>query len=261
MKRVAKKITLKKDTLNDIKNNNIDTKIYIERIKEYLEKANYLINNKMLDMNSNEFYSAIREVFDIHFEPKDYLKILSLMNKKHYSRFINLNTDMYDENDYNVSYLCAATNKAPLFDGDTIGIKSLRKLTESNELILLRPDFDKKKENGSKKEKYESHLYNYINVNNKVIDEDNILYPYAAMLFKKDTIIKYVLYDLKLYVDELIHQVRAINGLALVEDDELIAKIGKMYKKAYDKATNDSYLPKKEKIAVRYHQKSKKKKK
>ena len=55
MKRVAKKITLKKDTLNDIKNNNIDTKIYIERIKEYLEKANYLINNKMLDMNSNEF--------------------------------------------------------------------------------------------------------------------------------------------------------------------------------------------------------------
>lgn len=259
MKRVSKKITLKKDTLFDIESNNIDTDIYIERIKEYLNKANYLIKNKIIDMNSIELYKALNEVFNIYFEPRDYLKILSLMNNKHYSRFLMINTKMYDENDYNVTYLCAATNQADCLNNDTLNLKKLRKLTESNELVLLKPNYikkDKKDDN----EKFESHLNNYVNIHNKVIDENNPLFPFAALLLKKDLIIKNVLYDLKLYCDELTHQIREINGLAFLDETNPLTKIGKQYKKAYDKATNDCILPKKEKVSVRYHQKVKNKK-
>ncbi len=258
MKRVAKDITLKKDTLVDIMNNNIDTEAYIERIKGYLESANYLVQNKMLDMNSIELYDNLRKVFDIKFEPNDYLKILSLMNKKHYSKYIILHTNMCDENNYNVSYLGAVTNKVKYINDDIIDLKDIRKLTESKDLVLLEPHYIKRENNSNKKEKYESHLYDYINVNNKIIDENSVLYPYASLLVKKNIIIKNVLYDLKIYLSELKHQIRAINGLALVEDDERIANIGRQYKKAYDKATNDRVLPKREKVTVRYHEKKKK---
>lgn len=258
MKRIAKEITLKKDTLKDIESNKIDTNIFVERIKGYLEKANYLINNKMDDMSKEELYRSLNEVFDICFEPKDYLKILSMKNDKHYSKFININTNMYDENNYNVSYLAAVTNKADLQDNDTLSLKDIRRLTDSYDLILLKPKFEKKVSN-DKKEKYESHLFEYINVNNSNISEDNDLFPYAAHLLKKDTIIKNVLYDLKLYVDEVKHQIREITGLSLVKDNDFISRIGKMYKKAYEKSTNDFTIPRKEKVSVRYHQKVKKK--
>lgn len=257
MKIVAKKITLKKDTLNDIRDNNIDTVQYVERIKGYLEKANYLITNKMIDMNSIEFYKALNEVFDIHFDPNDYLKILSLMNNKHYNRFLNVNTNMYDENDYNVSYFGVATKKVDVLDEDTISVQKLRKYTDSSDLLLLRPDYKKNVNIETNKEKFESHLFNYINVNNEIIDENNPLFPYAAVLAKKTLLVKHVLFELKQYVDEVKHQVRAINGLALVKDDEVVANIGKLYKRAYDRATNDRVIPKKEKISVRYHDKYK----
>ncbi len=84
------------------------------------------------------------------------------------------------------------------------------------------------------------------------------MYPYACTLLERDIIIKYVLYDLKLYVDEVLHQVREITSLANIKDNEPLANIGKKYKSAYDKATSESVIPKKEKIAVRYHQKTKK---
>ena len=260
MRRVAKSINIKEDTLNDIRENNLDTEAFINRIKEHLEKANYLINNKMLDMNKEELYRSLSEVFDICFGPYDYIKLLSMKYNKHYHKFININTNMYDENGYNVSYLAIATQKANCNDGDTLDLNRIRKLTDSYDLILLRPRFEKKNMNGVKKEKYESHIFDYINVNNCIITENDELYPYATELLQKDTIIKYVLYDLKLYVDEVLHQAREITGLALIKDDDVIARIGKLYKKAYDKATSTSIIPKKEKISVRYHQKTRRKK-
>lgn len=259
MKRIAKKVTLKEDTLNDINSNNINTNLFIERINDYLERANVLINNKMDDMTPEELYVSLREVFDIYFEPHDYLRVLSLKNKKHYSNFVNIKTNMYDEYGYNVSYLCAKTHKAECENNDTLSVDQLRKLTNSEELIALRPKFEKVDRKG-KHEKYESFIYDYINVNDGFIENDSELYPYAALLLKKKTVVKYVLYDLKLYVDEVLHQIREITKLSFVKDDDLIALIGKKYKRAYDKATNDNVLVKNGKISVRYHRKSKSKK-
>ena len=260
MKRIKKEITLKKDTLNDIRENNIDTDKFIERINDYLENANYLINNKMVDMSKEELYQSLSKIFYIYYEPNDYIKMLALMNNKRYTRFVNINTNMF-ENDYNVSYLAVATNKVRVNDHDTLDLKKIRQYTDSSDLLLLRPRFIKKEKYIGRKEPYESHLNNIINVNNGFIDEDSEFYPYACELLKKELIIKYALYDIKLYVDEVLHQAKEVTSLSKIEDDEALAKIGKKYKKAYEKATNDSDIPKKEKVSVRYHQKTKKKKK
>lgn len=250
MKIISKKINLKEDTLKDINSNNIDTSIYIQRVDEYLKKAYNLIYNKMIDMDSNTLYNSLKEVFDIKFDRNDYLKIFSLMYQKHYSKYITLNSYDKDNRD-STSYLCAITNKVDYLDGDLIPIKHFRKLVNSNDIILINEKNTKNDKNSS---------LTFYNIDNCIINEDNQLYPYATMLLKKELIVKNVLFDLKLYVDEVLHQVREINGLALIKDNDLIANIGKQYKNAYDKATNDKKLPKKEKISVRYHQKTKTKK-
>lgn len=255
----AKRISLKDDTLKDIENNNIDTDLFIKRINEYLDKARYLINNKMEDMSPEEFYRALKEIYDIQFDSNDYLKLLSLMNNKHYSKYINIRTNMYDDNGYNVSYLGTATNKSNCLDEDVLDLNTIRKLTSSNDLVLLRPNFKKEEHIPGNKEKYESHLLNYININNETIDEESILYPYACQLVKKEIMTKNMLYCLKLYCDEVVYQLREITGLALRKDDGYLANIGKIYRKAYVKATNDEVILKREKIAVRYHQKVKNK--
>ena len=82
MKRKLKNITLKEDTINDIKENNIDVELFVKRINDYLEKANYLLDNKIEDMDDLELYKSLKEIFDFIFEPKDYLKLLSLKNNK-----------------------------------------------------------------------------------------------------------------------------------------------------------------------------------
>lgn len=255
MKRVAKKITIKEETLKDIEANNIDTNAFIERIKFYLDKANFLINNKMDDMEAEDLFKSLSEVFDIHFDTKDFLKIISLKNNKHYSHYLNIKTNMVNSDGYNVSYLCAATNKVDCCDNETLDVPRLRRLTGKEELVALIPTYEKK-DDIKRPEKFESYLYSYVDVNSGHIDEDSELYPYAASLLKKITITKYVLYDLKLFVDEIIHQVRAIKGLALIKEDEFIANIGKQYQRAYERATNDRVLVK-EKVSVRYHQKKK----
>ena len=73
-------------------------------------------------------------------------------------------------------------------------------------------------------------------------------------------LIFFYLFDLKEYVDEVLHQVKEITRLSTIKNDDYLASIGMQYKKAYDKATNNGIIPKKEKISVRHHQKSKKKK-
>ena len=262
MKRIAKEITLKEDTINDINSGNIDTDLFIRRINGYLEKANYLINNKMIDMSKEELYRSLSEVFDIYFEPYDYVKMISMKNGMRYTRFVNINTYMYDEDNNNISYLGVATRKADCQDNETLSLDKLRKLTDSYDLVLLKQRVNKNEAKSGRRDPFESHLFEPVNVNVGIIDETSEFYPYAIELLEKELIIKYALYDIKLYVDEVLHQAREITSLAKVKDDEKLAAIGKQYKKAYQEATSEQEnkekaIPKKKKVSVRYHQKVK----
>ena len=255
MKRKLKNITLKEDTINDIKENNIDVDIFIKRINNYLEKANYLLDNKIEDMDDLELYNSLKEIFDFIFEPKDYLKLLSLKNNKKYTNLLNIRTNMYDKEDKKLVLLCAATNKVNCSNNSTLDIKSLRKLTNNEELVVLYESFNKNNEEIKRREKYESYIFNEINITNSTIDEDNELFQYALELIRIELIPKYVLYELKQYVDEVIHQAREITKLALIEDNEELANIGKQYKNAYDNAREKNIIPKKKKKEKRYRPK------
>lgn len=255
MKLVLKKVTLKEDTEKDIAENSINTDIFIERIGNYLEKGNYLVNNKMLNFEKEELYYALNKVFNIYFEPRDYLKILSRMNEKHYTKFINVKTNMCNEKG-NINYFCAVSYKEKINDNDRLDLNKLRKLTNANDLLVLKKEYSN--EEIKHQEKYENHQYIDVDINNKTIDENSELFTYATSLLKDEIKIKDVLYDLKLYFDEVIYQVRCITKLAFVEKNDQLASIGKQYKRTYDLATNYNVLPKKEKISVYHHKKVKK---
>ena len=255
MKLIPKKITLKDDTENDIEKNNIDTNIFLERIKDYLDKANHLINNKMVDLSSIELYESLRMIFDISFNKQDYLDILSLAYHMNYTKYVTIYTNMYDNDGRNIVYYAVATQKSNCFDNETLDLNRLRKLTNSNELLVLETKYVQDK-CPNKKEKYEPHQYISVDVENKEISEDSQLFLYAIEYLKNNIIIKDILYDLKLYIDEVIYQIRCITGL-MFSKDERLSKIGKKYKKAYDEATNKGLLPKKEKVVVHHHKKVK----
>ena len=255
MKRETKPITLKEDTLNDITNNNIDVNQFIKRINMYLKKANYLLNNKIDNMDELELYNSLKEIYNFYFDQKDYLKILSLRNNKHYSNILNIKTNIYDKFDNNLNLLCIATNKVNCSNNSTLDIKSLRKLTNSEDLLVLKEIYKKENEPIKRREKYESFIYEDIDINNPIIDEDNNLFPYALELIRKELETKYIILDIKQYVDEVIHQTREITGLSLIKNDNVLANIGKQYKRAYDNAREKNIIPKKEKVDRRYRPK------
>ena len=270
MKRIAKEITLKEDTINDINSGNIDTDLFIRRINGYLEKANYMkkveingINYEIIKDDNNCFNKEeVEEKLTDYFEPYDYVKMISMKNGMRYTRFININTYMYDEDNNNISYLGVATRKADCQDNATLSLDKLRKLTDSYDLVLLKQRVNKNEAKSGRRDPFESHLFEPVNVNVGIIDETSEFYPYAIELLEKELIIKYALYDIKLYVDEVLHQAREITSLAKVKDDEKLAAIGKQYKKAYQEATSEQEnkekaIPKKKKVSVRYHQKVK----
>ena len=257
MKKNPREITLKYETLKDITSNNIDTNLYIERINRYLSKANNILNKKLEKLDPIELYNTLSEIYEFEFEPKDYLKMLSLKNNKQYNRFININTRMYDENNYNLSYLCAATNEIEYEDNTTLKLKKIKKLTDSKDLLIVKPCFKKVDKKSKKIDKFERLPFDYININSKSIYENDKLFPYALDIFRKEIVLKFVYYDVKAYINEVLHQAKEIRNLSKSED-KVIASIGKQYKDAYDKATNNGEIHKKEKIS--YNQKSKKKK-
>lgn len=256
MKLISKKISLKEDTEKDIQSNNIDTNLFLDRIRNYLDQANYLINNKMDDFNSLELYNGLKKVFDISFDKKDYLAILSMAYQKHYTKYITLHTNMYDNDGNNISYLVAATQKSNCIDNDVVDLNKLRKLTNSSEILVLKTMEDSEFRT-IKREKFENHQFINIDIDNPIINEDSELFLYAICYLKDNIIIKDILYDLKIYVDEVIYQLRCITGY-MFSKNERLSEIGKAYKKAYDMATNKGLLPKKEKIAIHHHKKVKK---
>ena len=256
MKRELKPITLKEDTLNDIKEGKIDTDLFIERIKEYRSKANYLIDNKMEDMEDIELLRNLEEVFNITYDDKDYLRMLTFKYGKHYISFKHIKTNMYEE-DNNISYLCATTSKVNYPDGKTLDFKTLAKLTNSGDILLIKKIPLKITHQIRKVEKYKDLYVDEIDIDSKRVDKESSLYPYAAILVRKETIIKYVLYDLKDYNSEISHQARTIFALSKLDDEEL-SKIGKLYRSSYDKASAKGLIPKEKKVYVKYHQNKRK---
>ena len=259
MKRVHKPITSKKDTVNDIKTGKIDTKAFIDRINDYVSNANYLLNTKIDKMDPLELMEALEEVFNIYFNEKDYLRMLSLKNRKHYLQFILIETNMYDDEGNNISYLGAITSKVICPSDSIFDLKALRKLTNSGDIQLIK-QFTTGKKQINKREPFEQFVFDEIDIDSGIVDKDSELYPYAAIVLKKETITKYVIFDLKQYIDEVQHQAREIISLQKSNDVEM-ASIGKQYKLSYDGAINDGTISKQEKISVRYHQKTNKKNK
>lgn len=260
MRRIAKKITLKEDTMNDIELGNIDTDLFINRINEYLSRANHLINTKMDNMEDMELLENLEVIFDIYFDEKDYLRMLTLKYGNHYLYFKHIRTNMYDENDNNVSYLGAVTSKVKCPDGSVLDFKKLGKLTNSGDILLVKQFVSSAVYPIGKREKYRELFVDEVDLESGQVDKTSNLYPYAATVVRKETIIKYVLYDLKKYINEVTYQAKKIIDLHKNKDEE-IASIGKQYKSSYDNALNNGSLFRGEKVSVRYHQKIKKKKK
>ena len=95
---------------------------------------------------------------------------------------------MYDKEDKKLVLLCAATNKVNCSNNSTLDIKSLRKLTNNEELVVLYESFNKNNEEIKRREKYESYIFNEINITNSTIDEDNELFQYALELIRIELI-------------------------------------------------------------------------
>lgn len=256
-----KDITLKEDTYKDMKNKNNNTSLFIEKIKQNRENAIFLYKNNMKKMDSIDLYKALIKVFDIKIDINDYIKILSMKNKKHYRKKITIKTTMFDNNNNNLLYDCIASSKANLEENDKLDIRSLRRLTNSEDLFLLKeyriPDDLYK----GKVEKEESFHFLEYNIENPIIDEDSELFQFAVDYIQKELLVKDVLYDLKQYLIELDHQINAIKVLSLKPDKNKYKTMAIAYKSAYDKSREDDIILKRPKISVRYPTKAKTRKK
>ena len=256
-----KDITLKEDTYKDMKNKNTNTSLFIKTIKMNLENARFLHDNNMKKMDSIDLFKALKKVFDIKLDIKDYIKIISMKNKKHYSKKIRIKTTMFDNNNNNILYDCIAASKADLEENDRLDLRSLRRLTNSEDLLLLKeyriPDDLYK----GKVEKEESFHFLEYNIKNPIIDEDSELFQFIIEYIQKQILVKDVLYDLKQYIIELGHQRTDITGLSQKPDKNKYKASGIAYKNAYDESRQKKEIPDKPKISVRYPTKVKTRKK
>lgn len=252
-----KPITLKEDTIKDMNNKIIDTSLFIKTINKNLENVRFLKDNNMKKMDSIKLYESLKKVFDIKLDIKDYIKILSIRNKKHYSKKIRILTTMFDNNNKNILYDCIASSKADLEENDRLDLRRLRRLTNSEDLLLLKeyriPDDLYK----GKVEKEESFLFLEFNIENTIIDEDNELFQFAADYIQKQLLVKDVLYYLKQYIIELEHQRKEITGFPQKSDKNKNKESSMAYKKAYDESRQKNEILDKPKISVRYPKKSK----
>lgn len=238
MKLKLKEINLKEKTLEDISINReqCDVQKFIDYIKEHLDMANNLLNCKIENLDSVELYQKLRKLFDFSVEKTDYLKALSMMYKKHYTDFINVKTNMVDNNGNNIMYQAASVALKTYLNGSVLDINSLRKLTNKNEILIIKtiiisPDKDKKNQH---REKHENHQFIEIDINESNLNEDSDLFLYLIEILKKDILVKDILHAIKLYIDELMHQAKSITKLSENHDNQELALIGKKYKKAFD---------------------------
>ena len=245
----------------DMNNKNNNTSLFIEKIKQNRENAIFLYENNMKKMDSIDLYKALEKVFDIKIDINDYIKIISMKNKKHYRKKITIKTTMFDNNNNNILYDCIASSKADLEENDILDLRSLRRLTNSEDLLLLKEYRIPNDLYKGKVEKEESFHFLEYNIENPIIDEDSELFQFAVDYIQKELLVKDVLYDLKQYLIELDHQINEIKDLSLKPDKNKYKKSGIAYKKAYDESREENVIPERPKISVRYPTKAKTRKK
>lgn len=257
MKLTLKKIHLKEITLEDISanSNQCDVQKFINYIKEHLKKANDLLNCKIESLSDIELYEKLREIYDFTIDKNDYLRVLSKIYGKHYTDFIYIKTNMMDNDGNNIMYHAAVGSSKLYLNESTLDLNSIRNLTKKNDLLIVKtirilPE-------NVKKEKYENHQFIDIDITDCNLDEDSELFLYFIELIKKDILVKDILYDIKLYIEELMFQAKSITNLSKDEDNVELALIGERYKKALDNCFDDQSISKKRKISVPKHKKRK----
>ena len=228
MKLILKPITLKEDTLNEINIGNYDVNLFISSIKSYLEKANDLLYTKIESLEAFKLYQILKPIYNIKLNSNDYLKALSKKYNKHYTNFITIRVN--DDN-----YFAITTNKYAYLDESIIDLTKFRNLINREELILINKQL----------------------INNKYLDETNELFSYFLEILKKELLVKKILFDLKWYTKEVMHQARTVTDLANNETNPELAEIGKIYKDALANCYNEGTISKNKKIAVPKHRKNK----
>jgi len=257
MKLKLKKIDLREKTLEDISINSsqCDVQKFINYIIEHLNKANNLLNCKIENLNDMELYKKLSEIFDFIIEKKDYLRVLSKMYRKNYTDFIYIRTNMIDNSGNNIMYQVASIASKLFLNESTLDLNLIRDLTKKNDILIIKTL--KTKNKISKKDKYENHQFIEVDITHSHLNENSELFPYFIELLNKDILVKDILYDIKLYIDELMFQAKSITNLSKVRDNEEIALIGEKYKKALDTCFEDKTISKKRKITVSKHKKRK----
>lgn len=230
MKLFIKTITLKEDTLEEINRGNYDVNNFIATINEYLSRANDLIYTKIESLNELELYQKIKPIYNIKLNTNDYLKALSKKYNKHYTNLISIRVN--EEN-----YFVLSTNKYAYLDESTIDLNKFRNLINREELIILNKEL----------------------IRNEYLDETNELFSYFLEILKKELLVKNILFDLKWYTKEVMHQARTVADLANNEKNPELFEIGKMYKKALANCYNEGTISKTKKISVPKHRKNKRK--
>lgn len=251
MRLVIKNIDLKNEIERDIELNNYDTNKFVEYIKTHLDKANFLLENKILDLESKELYDALKELFDMKYDNEDYLEILSDLYGKHYTDIISIKTNMIDENGYNIEYIGARTKKLPNYNS-RLYLSELRNITNSYEFVVLKQQKHKLNDELKQEEKYENHQFINFDQN---LDKNNELFDYVLDLVKRTIkdkgVLKQVLSDLKKYIDNLMHQAKEIAKLS-ESDNPQIRQIGLLYKKTLEENFNKKNLTQKNNHKRRY---------
>ena len=251
MKLVIKNIDLKNEIERDIESNNYDTDKFVEYIKTHLDKANFLLENKILDFDSKDLYYALKEVFDIKYDNEDYLEILSDLYGKHYTDIISIKTNMIDEKGNNIEYIGARTKKLPNYNS-RVYLSELRNITNSYEFVVLKEKQHKLNDKLKQEERYEN--LQFVDFDQK-LDENNELFDYVLDLVRKTIkdkgVLKQILSDLKKYIDNLMYQAKEIAKLS-EEENPQVRQIGLLYKKALENNFNKKNITQKNNHKRRY---------
>lgn len=185
MKLILKPITLKEDTLNEINSGNYDVTNFISSIKDYLKRSNDILYTKIESLDAFELYQILKPIYNIKINTNDYLKALSKKHNKHYTNFITIKVN--EDN-----YFALSTSKYAYLDESIIDLNKFRNLTNREELVILNKQL----------------------INNEYLDETNCLFPYFLEILKKELLVKNILFDLKWYTKEVMHQARSVTDLA-----------------------------------------------
>ena len=230
MKITLKNITLKNDTLEDIKSGNIDLNKFIEYIRVNVEAANNIINTKLLSLDEDELYELLSPLFIIELDDDDLFRVLRNKYNKHYVNKLTISTNLVDK-DLNKYTLVGATTRDVLPSNRGMLLSELRKIVNSYDLIVLGTKKYKIKEKPSNAERYEDFEYYTFS-----LESDPETFDYLKSLLKKDlkdkNTLKRIISLVEQYLKELIHQAKEI--IRLDEEEESLKPICKEYKNAYE---------------------------